>query len=196
MPSIDNPHLTSGGYFFCFNNFPKYNGGMEKKNYYDQCEKCGRRFPKAEPCKCSFNNCCMTEYRHKVNGCIRNKNPECPYNAVIASVTVETIDGISNLADCFVHVISTNTTYYIDDKHRPIIVWAGPVEVDLPADIQTQEEFDAFVKSHDLHSQFLYVKFHLTDPDPDQDIIEQFYFNKNGDAFYGGEFYPIDGGLI
>ena len=102
---------------------------MEKKDYYDQCEKCGRPFPKAKPCECKFWDGCTTEYRHKAKGCIRNKNPECPYNAVIASVTVENVDGITNLADCLVHVTSINTTYYIDDKHRIMIIWAGPVEV-------------------------------------------------------------------
>lgn len=50
--------------------------------------------------------------------------------AVIPAVTVDTVDGITNLANCFVHVASINTTYYIDDKHRPMITWAGPLEVD------------------------------------------------------------------
>ena len=162
---------------------------MENKNFYDQCEKCGRSFPKGEPCKCNFNSCCMTEYRRNVKGCIRNKNPECPYNAVIASVTVETIDGISNLADCFVHVVNINTTFYIDDKHRPIIVWAGPVEVDLPADIQTSEQWEEFINSFDLKGQFLYVKFF--DNDINKNVIDAFYFDKSGKKYFAGQFEEI-----
>lgn len=63
-------------------------------------------------------------------GAIRFKNPECPMNAVIPAVTVEDVSGIKNLADCFVHVANINTTFYIDDKHRMMITWAGPVEAD------------------------------------------------------------------
>lgn len=51
-------------------------------------------------------------------------------NAVIPAVTVEDVSGIKNLADCFVHVANINTTFYIDDKHRMMITWAGPVEAD------------------------------------------------------------------
>lgn len=162
---------------------------MEKKNFYDQCEKCGRPFPKGESCKCNFNNCCMTEYRHNVKGCIRNKNPECPYNAVIASVTVETIDGISNLADCFVHVVNINTTFYIDDKHRPIIIWAGPVETEIPADVDSDEKLIAFVKTFDLRSQFLYAKYHGSELGTDGVIA--FYFDKTGELFWAGEFNQV-----
>ncbi|MEE0871009.1 MAG: hypothetical protein U0L52_06550, partial [Bacteroidaceae bacterium] len=38
------------------------------------------------------------------------------------------------------------TTFYIDDKHRPIITWAGPVEYD---------NYDLALNSLDLRSQFL-----------------------------------------
>lgn len=135
---------------------------MDKKEFYNTCEKCGRPFPKSEPCKntCSFRIC---EYSHKAKGCIRNKNPECPYNAVIASVTVETVDGISNLADCFVHVTSINTTFYIDDKHRIMTIWAGPVEVEN-YDIQTNEL--------GLRSQFCFTTV--------DDKFTEVYFDKQG----------------
>lgn len=158
---------------------------MDKKNYYEQCEKCGRPFPKGEtkPCSCNFG---LGEYRLNVKGCIRNKNPECPYNAVIASVTVETIDGIKNLADCFVHVVDINTTFYIDDKHRPIIIWAGPVEVELPPDVQTDEQWGEFVNSFDLKGQFLYVKFF--DNDSNKNVINVFYFDKSGKKYSAGQF--------
>lgn len=161
---------------------------MDKKEYYNQCEKCGRRFPKAKPCACSCNFG-LGEYRLNVKGCIRNKNPECPYNAVIASVTVETIDGIKNLADCFVHVVDINTTFYIDDKHRPIIIWAGPVEVDLPANVQTDEQWEEFVNSFDLKGQFLYVKFF--DNDSNKNVINVFYFDKSGKKYFAGQFEEI-----
>lgn len=70
------------------------------------------------------------EYSNKrVPGCIREREPKCPFIAVIPSVTVSDTTGIKNLSDCFVHVTSTNTTFYIDDKHRIITTWAGPVEV-------------------------------------------------------------------
>ena len=161
---------------------------MDKKNYYEQCEKCGRRFPKGEtkPCSCNFG---LGEYRLNVKGCIRNKNPECPYNAVIASVTVETIDGIKNLADCFVHVVDINTTFYIDDKHRPIIIWAGPVEVELPPDVQTDEQWGEFINSFDLKGQFLYVKFF--DNDSNKNVINVFYFDKSGKKYFAGQFEEI-----
>lgn len=64
------------------------------------------------------------------HGCIRERAPECPMQAVIPSVVVESVSNLKNLADCFVHVTSINTTFYIDDKHRTMITWAGPVEVD------------------------------------------------------------------
>ena len=161
---------------------------MDKKNYYEQCEKCGRPFPKGEAktCSCNFG---LGEYRLNVKGCIRNKNPECPYNAVIASVTVETTDGIKNLADCFVHVVDINTTFYIDDKHRPIIIWAGPVEVELPANVQTDEQWKEFMNSFALKGQFLYVKFF--DSDSNKNVINTFYFDKSGKKYFAGQFEEI-----
>lgn len=71
----------------------------------------------------------MNEYAYKQKACIRNKQPDCETQAVIPSITVETVDGITNLANCLVHVTSTNTTYYVDDKHRVMITWAGPVNI-------------------------------------------------------------------
>ena len=73
-----------------------------------------------------------------MSACIRNKQPDCLAKAVIPSITVETVDGLTNLANCFVHVTGINTTFYIDDKHRPMIIWAGPVEIDA-YDIETNE---------------------------------------------------------
>lgn len=90
---------------------------------------CGRPFPTAPENKCNYNDCCMNEYAYKQKACIREKQPDCEAQAVIPSITVETVDGITNLANCLVHVTSTNTTYYVDDKHRIMITWAGPVDI-------------------------------------------------------------------
>lgn len=97
------------------------------------CSECGRPWA---ICKqdggCGCNKCKdikFCEYGRMANGCIREKQPGCPMQAVIPSVTVESIEGIKNLADCLVHVSDINTTFYIDDKHRPIITWAGPIDI-------------------------------------------------------------------
>ena len=155
---------------------------------------CGRPMHYAPKPKCNYNKCCLNEYHYTMPACIRNKQPDCLAKAVIPSVTVETTDGITNLANCFVHVTSINTTFYIDDKHRPMIIWAGPVEVDLPADVQTEEQFEEFIKSFGLRSQYLYVKIH--DGDNNQDIYQAFFFDKTGTGYYYGELYPIDNGEI
>lgn len=154
---------------------------------------CGRRFSKAEP-KCNYNSCCLDEYKYTMPACIRNKQPDCMAKAVIPSVTVETTDGITNLANCFVHVTSINTTFYIDDKHRPMIIWAGNVETEVPENIQTEEEFIAFVKSFNLKEQFLYVKTY--NQDDDRNVISSFYFDKTGKLYWAGEFEEVNiGGL-
>lgn len=97
------------------------------------CSECGRPWA---ICKqdggCGCNKCKdikFCEYGRMANGCIREKQPGCPMQAAIPSVTVESIEGIKNLADCLVHVSDINTTFYIDDKHRPMITWAGPVDI-------------------------------------------------------------------
>lgn len=79
-------------------------------------------------------------------GCIRQIEPSCPYEAVIPTLTVEDKSNIKDLADCFVHVSNINTTFYIDDKHRMIVTWAGPVEYD---------NYDLDTNSLGLRSQFL-----------------------------------------
>lgn len=72
--------------------------------------------------------------------CIRNKPYDCMAKAVIPAITVDTVEGIINLANCFVHVTTINTTFYIDDKHRPMIIWAGPVELPEDYDIEANED--------------------------------------------------------
>lgn len=111
-----------------------YNESMNEKDSYTQCTKCGRPMTYCkDKCGCKprkCEGCCCKEYGCKHKGCIRQTQPQCPYIAVIPTVTVETTSNIGELADCFVHVANINTTYYIDDKHRMIVTWAGPVEVD------------------------------------------------------------------
>lgn len=117
------------------------------------CSECGRPWA---ICKqdggCGCNKCKdikFCEYGRMANGCIREKQPGCPMQAVIPSVTIESIDGIKNLADCFVHVANTNTTFYIDDKHRMIVTWAGLVSVSgydfdaNPLNLRSQVAYDA-----------------------------------------------------
>lgn len=67
--------------------------------------------------------------------------------AVIPSVVVDDVSGLKNLADCFVHVTSINTTFYIDDKHRTTITWAGPVNVN---------DYDAEANPLNLRNQTVY----------------------------------------
>lgn len=66
----------------------------------------------------------------KVPGCFRVQQPKCPFVAVIPTLTVEDITGVKGLADCLVHVSNINTTIYIDDQHRYITTYAGPVFAD------------------------------------------------------------------
>ena len=99
---------------------------MEKNE--DKCKTCGRPW-KVLP-QCNYCDSCLCEYKNAMPACIRNKKPDCTAMAVIPAVTVETVDNITELANCFVHVTGINTTFYIDEKHRPMIIWAGPVEVE------------------------------------------------------------------
>lgn len=122
---------------------------MNNDNLQTPCNSCGRPM---QYCSCSggCNKCGdikFSEYGCKHNACIRNKQPECPYTAVIPSVTVEDISNIKDLADCFVHVSKINTTFYIDDKHRITSVWQGPVEVN---------SYDIEENPLNLRSQFLF----------------------------------------
>lgn len=114
---------------------------------YTSCTKCGRPMT---ICKgnCKPQDCQCKEYGCKHNACIRQVDPTCPYTAVIPSVTVESISNLSDLADCFVHVMDINTTFYIDDKHRITVTWAGPIEIDgydytsNPLNIRSQTVYD------------------------------------------------------
>lgn len=136
--------------------------------------------------KCGQNHCCFNEYDYKMSACIRKKKPGCDAQAVIPAITLETTFGLTSYTNCFVHVLSNNTTYYVDDKGTPIITWQGDVEVQLPEDVQTEEQWTDFIKSFKLKGQFLYVKFH--GQEFDQDLIDSFYFSNSGKIYFAGEF--------
>lgn len=121
---------------------------MNDNTYYKSCSKCGRpqTFCKGDCCGEQHKGCNCQEYGPKVGGCIRQISPKCPYKAVIPSVTVDTAENLKDLADCFVHVSDINTTFYIDDKHRIITTWAGPVEYN---------NYDLEANPLGLRSQFL-----------------------------------------
>ena len=95
----------------------------------NKCNKCGRPMQYATEPKCNYCDSCMSEYCGCKLGRIKEIEPTCDSTAVIPSITVDSIEGITNLANCLVHVNSTNTTYYVDDKHRIMITWAGPVNI-------------------------------------------------------------------
>lgn len=182
----DSPSLR-GGYLFFITIFSRYNSGMEKDKIMNNC--CGRPMHYDKTPKCKYNDCCLNEYNYTMPACIRNKQPDCMAKAVIPSVTVDTTEGLTNLANCFVHVTSINTTFYIDDKHRPMMVWAGDVEVNLPASVVTDAQWEEFLHSFNLKGQFLYVKTHNTEND--KDIIISFYFDKTGKIYGAGEFEEV-----
>lgn len=102
--------------------------------------------------------CCdrFKEYGACTPGVIKQIAPTCKDKAVIPSVTVESVEGMKGLAGCFVHVIANNTTYYIDDKHRITIIWAGPVEiagydyVANPRNLRSQSVYD-FINNIEIY---------------------------------------------
>lgn len=114
-------------------------------------------------CNCSKSFSTASEYPCKMQACIRKKQPDCKAMAVIPSVDVDTIDGITNLANCFVHVNNINTTFYIDDKHRIMVVWAGPVET---------ADYDISTNPLGLRSQTCYTTVNS--------VYSEVYFDKQG----------------
>lgn len=159
----------------------RYNNGMSNVNQNPcncepMCTTCGRPWVVCKgECGCKkscCNNVNFCEYGSKVSGCLRSVEPSCPMQAVIPSVVVDDVSGLKNLADCFVHVTSINTTFYIDDKHRTTITWAGPVEVDNyawkanPLGLRSQVVYDfAEEKGYYYNATGKCRSFELTDPD-------------------------------
>ena len=99
----------------------------------------------------------------KKAACIRNKTPDCEATAVIPSITVDSVEGITALANCFVHVTNINTTFYVDDKHRAMITWAGPVEIGI---------YDIAANELNLRSQLCFTKIN--------NVYTEVYFDKQG----------------
>lgn len=120
---------------------------MNNDETYTPCTNCGRPLSYCKGQCCGKpKGCQCREYGPSVCGAIRQCEPKCPFTATIPSVVVEHADSLKDLCNTFVHVSDINTTFYIDDKHRPIITWAGPVEYD---------NYDLALNSLDLRSQFL-----------------------------------------
>lgn len=140
----------------------EYNKSMMNKND-KTCHACGRPWNITN--ECNYCDACPNEYPYKKLACIRHKEPDCEAAAVIPSITVETIDGITNLANCLVHVANINTTFYVDDKHRIMITWAGPVEID---------NYDVETNPLKLRSQTLYTYV--------EGSFTEVYFDRNGAA--------------
>lgn len=117
---------------------------------YTPCTKCGRPMAYCKGQCCGQpQGCSCQEYGPMKAGCLREIEPSCPYQAVIPTLTVEDKSNLKDLADCFVHVSNINTTFYIDDKHRTIVTWAGPVEYD---------NYDLDANTLGLRGQFLIDK--------------------------------------
>lgn len=123
---------------------------------------CGRPWLPIQPA-CQKWDGCGCEYCGAMPACIKKKQPDCLAKAVIPSITVETVDGITNLANCFVHVTGINTTFYVDDKHRVMIIWAGPVEV---------SSYDIEANELGLKSQTCYTTI--------SGVYTEVYFDKTG----------------
>lgn len=119
---------------------------------------------------CNFCDSCFEEYKYTMPACIRNQAPDCKAKAVIPSITVQTVDGITDLANCFVHVTNINTTFYVDDKHRVMITWAGPVEI---------AAYDIETNALNLRSQTCYTTI--------SGIYSEVYFDKQGEAHIIGQ---------
>ena len=145
-------------------------GMMNEKYNAPNSPCCGRPMNYAPEQKCKCYDNCLSETCGTMPACIRNKQPDCLAKAVIPAVTVDSVDGLTNLANCFVHVTSINTTFYIDDKHRPMMVWAGPVEIST---------YDIVANENNLRSQTLYTIIN--------DVFTEVYFDKNGVAHIIGQ---------
>lgn len=102
---------------------------VEEKYNTPNSSCCGRPMEYAKEPQCNYTDACMDEYCCPKLASIEAGEPNCKNKAVIPSVTVESVEGITNLANCFVHVNDINTTFYVDDKHRIMITWAGPVDI-------------------------------------------------------------------
>ena len=166
---------------------------MNDNEYYKSCDHCGRPmvYCKGQCCG-KTQGCQCKEYGPKVCGAIRPGEPKCPYQAVIPSLTVESVSNLKDLADCFVHVSDINTTFYIDDKHRIMTTWAGLVSVDdydfdaNPLNLRSQIAYDAKNSMAAVYdNQGSALKFQINEIDSNYELLN----NKpqvNGVTLIGG----------
>lgn len=152
-----------------FSYYYEYNGGMNENKFSPYSTCCGRPMHYAPHKECGCDSGCRDEYPCSRPACIKKQLPDCTAKAVIPEVTVETVEGITNLANCFVHVTSINTTYYIDDKHRVMITWAGPIEID---------SYDIEANPLNIRSQSVYTEV--------ESVYSHVYFDKRGVAHIMG----------
>ena len=103
---------------------------MNEKYNAPNSNCCGRPMSYApqSKCNCDWEPC--VECNKQAIGCIKKGFDPCKTCCVLPSTTIEKTDGLTNFANCLVHVTSINTTFYIDDKHSPLIIWSGAVEID------------------------------------------------------------------
>ena len=138
---------------------------VEEKYNTPNSNCCGRPMEYAKEPQCNYTDACMQEYCCPELASIKETEPGCRNKAVIPSVTVDSVEGITNLANCFVHVNDINTTFYIDDKHRVMITWAGPVEI---------KEYNLNNNELGLRSQFCFTTV--------DGAYTEVYFDKQGKA--------------
>lgn len=77
---------------------------------------------------------------------IMNSHSCCPPEPALV-VTVQTVDGIKGLNNCFVFVQSTNSVYYVDRSHKVTLISAQPVDV---------REYDTHANPLNLRNQFAF----------------------------------------
>lgn len=71
-----------------------------------------------------------------------------PCSGAPSVVTTQTVEGIKGLSNCFVYVISNNTTYYVSSTHEITIISCGSVfmenydAVKNPLGLRCQTVFD------------------------------------------------------
>ena len=94
--------------------------------------------------------------------------PECPIKAVIPLVEVMKEEEIKSLSNCFVYVLTTNKTFYIDNQHRFILCWAGPV---------FQDNYDVETNPLGIRGQFV----------PDFENNKVIIYNNTGEHFELGQ---------
>lgn len=121
-------------------------------------------------CNCMKSFTTTSEYPCRQSACFKHKEPDCLATAVIPAISVDSINGIDSLANCLVHVNSINTTFYIDDKHRPMITWAGPVEI---------ANYNITTNELNLRAQTCYTTI--------DGVYSEVYFDKTGLAHVIGQ---------